>query len=178
MAALVDEGLTNITLIGMPGSGKSTLGKRLAAMRRMKFIDTDDILEQVENMPIQDIVNRKGVRYLRVLEGRVLSQLNHRNHIISTGGSAVYSGQAMTHLGSLGARVYLKISMRTLTQRVNNVTTRGLAKMSSHSLPRLYSERAPLYEAVADITAVNDRPMTAVGIDSLNKQLDGFFNGK
>jgi len=162
----------------MPGCGKSTLGKRLAKIRGMTFIDTDHILEQVENMSIQDIVNRKGVRYLRFLEGVVLAQLDFKNHVIATGGSAVYSDDAMRHLGDIGARVYLKISMRTLTQRVDNVASRGLAKMKSHTLPRLYQERVGLYEAAADITAVNDRPMTAVGLGILDRQLDEFFDGR
>lgn len=166
----------NITLIGMPGSGKSTLGKRLAKIRRMQFIDTDLLVEKVENMPLQEIVNRKGINYLTALEGRVLSQLDYQNHVIATGGSAIYSAQAMAHLGSLGARVYLKISLRTLTQRVDNVASRGLAKMKTHSLPRLYSERAGLYEAAADVVAINDRPATALSMSALNQKLDAFFN--
>ncbi len=169
---------TNITLIGMPGSGKSTLGRRLAKLRGMSFVDTDLILEQVENMPIQDIVNRRGVPYLRFLEGVVLSQLDFENHVIATGGSAVYSQKAMDHLGSLGARVYLKISLKTLTMRVNNIGSRGLAKMKSHPLPRLYAERAGLYQNAADIVASNDRPMTAVSLSELNTKLDQFFVGR
>jgi shikimate kinase len=160
----------------MPGSGKSTLGKRLARLRGMSFIDTDHILEQVENMHIQDIVNRRGVKYLRFLEGVVLSQLSLENHVIATGGSAVYSQQAMHNLGAIGARVYLQISLRTLTQRVDNTASRGLAKMKSHPLPRLYHDRVSLYEAAADITVSNDRPMTALGLSRLNKTLDDFFN--
>jgi len=159
----------------MPGSGKSTLGKRLAKLRGMSFIDTDLILESVENMPIQDIVNRRGVAYLRFLEGVVLSQLDFKNHVIATGGSAVYSERAMEHLGTLGARVYLKISLKTLTMRVNNIGSRGLAKMKSHPLPRLYAERANLYEAAADIVVSNDRPMTAISVEDLNAKLDRFF---
>ncbi|MBL4671734.1 MAG: AAA family ATPase [Arenicella sp.] len=168
--------LPNITLIGMPGSGKSTLGRRLARQRGMSFVDTDHILEQVENMHIQNIVNRRGVKYLRFLEGMVLSRLELQNHVIATGGSAVYSRQAMDHLGAIGARVYLQISMRTLTQRVDNSSSRGLAKMKSHSLPRLYSDRVGLYESAADITVPNDRPMTALGMGALNNALDDFFN--
>ncbi len=160
----------------MPGSGKSTLGKRLASMRNMTFVDTDRLLERAENMHIQDIVNRKGVKYLRSLESTVLSQLDLENHVIATGGSAVYSKLAMRHLGAIGARVYLKISMRTLTQRIDNEASRGLAKMKSHSLPRLYNDRIGLYSAVADLTVTNDRPMTAVGMSALNQQLDQFFN--
>jgi shikimate kinase len=160
----------------MPGCGKSTLGKRLAKMREMTFVDTDIIIEQVENMRLQDLVDRKGVNYLRYLEGVVLSQLDFENHVIATGGSAVYSHHAMSHLGSIGARVYLQISLRTLTSRVDHNSSRGLAKMKSHPLPRLYRERVGLYEAVADIVSPNDRPMTALGLEALNKQLDTFFN--
>jgi len=167
--------LSNITLIGMPGCGKSTLGRRLAKMRGMTFIDTDHVLEQTANMRIQDIVNRKGVNYLRSLEGAVLSELDLKNHVIATGGSAVYSERAMQHLGSVGAIVYLEISMRTLIQRVDNIASRGLAKMKSHSLPRLYKERVALYQAAADIVVVNDQPMTAIGLGVLNTQLDDFF---
>jgi len=168
--------LSNITLIGMPGCGKSTLGRRLAKMRGMTFIDTDHVLEQTANMRIQDIVNRKGVNYLRSLEGAVLSELGLKNHVIATGGSAVYSERAIQHLGSLGVIVYLEISMRTLIQRVDNIASRGLAKMKSHSLPRLYKERVALYQAAADIVVVNNRPMTAIGLGALNTQLDDFFN--
>jgi len=167
--------LSNITLIGMPGCGKSTLGRRLAKMRGMTFMDTDHVLEQTANMRIQDIVNRKGVNYLRSLEGAVLSELDLKNHVIATGGSAVYSERAIQHLGSLGVIVYLEISMRTLIQRVDNIASRGLVKMKSHSLPRLYKERVALYQAAADIVVVNDQPMTAIGLGVLNTQLDDFF---
>ena len=167
--------MPNITLIGMPGSGKSTLGRRLAKLRGMSFVDTDHILEQVENMHIQDIVNRRGVKHLRFLEAEVLAQLDLDNHVIATGGSAVYSLEAMQHLGTIGVRVYLQISLRTLTQRVDNAASRGLAKMKSHPLPRLYHDRVGLYESVADITISNDRPMAALSLAKLNQCLDDFF---
>jgi shikimate kinase len=162
----------------MPGCGKSTLGRRLAKIRGMTFVDTDEILEQVENMSLQDVVNRKGVYYLRSLEGRVLSQLSFENHVIATGGSAVYSPSAMSHLGRMSARVYLQISMRTLTSRVDRNTSRGLAKMKSHSLQRLYQERVSLYETAADIVAPNDLPMSALSIEALNNQLNIFFDAQ
>jgi len=95
--------------------------------------------------------------------------------VIATGGSAVYNSKAIKHLGILGARVYLEISMTTLRQRVTNVESRGLAKMKSHSLPRLYLEREPLYQAAADIISINNRPITATSMSVLNQQLDRFF---
>jgi shikimate kinase len=167
---------TNIVLIGMPGCGKSTLGKRLAKLRRMSYIDTDSLLENVENMHIQDIVNRRGVRYLRQLESDLLSTLNLENTVIATGGSAVYSDSAMRHLGTDGVMVYLQISLMTLVKRVNNVSSRGLAKMNSHPLPRLYADRADLYQASADIIMSNDRPISALSMSDLNLQIDDFFD--
>lgn len=167
---------TNIVLIGMPGCGKSTLGKRLAKLRRMKYIDTDTLLELVENMPIQDIVNRRGVRYLRELESDVLSSLETSNAVIATGGSAVYSEEALQYLGVEGVIVYLQISLPTLVRRVKNVSSRGLVKMKSHPLPRLYSERADLYQAAADIIMPNDKPISALWVDDLNHQIDDFFD--
>lgn len=159
----------------MPGSGKSTLGRRLARQRNLKFIDTDLLLERHENMPIQAIVNRRGVNHLRKIEAQILSTLTLENHVVATGGSAVYSQIAMQHLGDIGARVYLQISLATLVTRVNNVTSRGLAKMKSHPLPRLYAERETLYRAYADIVANNNRPITAVSMHALHRKLDAFF---
>jgi len=167
---------SNVVLIGMPGCGKSTLGKRLAQLRGMNYIDTDRVLERVANMHIQDIVNRLGVRYLRELESDVLSNLELENTVISTGGSAVYSDVAMQHLGVEGVMVYLQISLATLVRRVDNVASRGLVKMKSHPLPRLYAERADLYQAAADIIMSNDRPMSALSMSDLNQRIDDFFD--
>lgn len=167
---------SNVVLIGMPGCGKSTLGKRIAKIRSMAYLDTDTLLEQVENMHIQDIVNRKGVRYLRELESRLLSVLDVQNTVIATGGSAVYSDAAMRHLGIDGVMVYLQISLPTLIKRVNNVASRGLAKMKSHPMPRLYAERADLYLDAADIIVSNDKPISALSVGDLNQQIDDFFD--
>lgn len=167
---------TNVVLIGMPGCGKSTLGKRIATLRSMSYLDTDSLLESAENMDIQDIVNRRGVRYLRELESDVLSALELDNTVIATGGSAVYSDAAMRHLGTDGVMVYLQISLATLVKRVKNVSSRGLAKMNSHPLPRLYADRADLYQAAADIIMPNDKPISALSMSSLNQQIDDFFD--
>lgn len=161
----------NIVLIGMPGSGKSTLGRVLAKRLGKRFVDTDTLIEQDQNMPIQTIVSRRGLRFMRRLEERVLCDLELEGYVIATGGSAIYSEKALVKLGEHGVRVYLKISLTTLLKRVRNIDSRGLVKMPSYSLPRLYAERLPLYEAKADIQIDNDRPVTAVGLDALVKKI-------
>ena len=166
---------SNIVVIGMPGSGKSTLGKFLANRRGLKFIDTDALIEAQENMPLQAIVNHRGVKCLRDIEAQLLTRLDVENHLISTGGSAVYSPQAMQHLAINGVILYLKISLPTLLNRVDNEASRGLAKMKSHSLPRLYFERECLYSAAADLCFNNDWPLSALLRERLDRQIDDYY---
>lgn len=168
---------SNIVVIGMPGSGKSTLGKVIAKKRGLAFVDTDSLIEARENMPLQDVVNRRGVKYLREAEAELLKTLDVDKHMISTGGSAVYNRDAMHNLGSAGVIIYLRISLATLLRRVTNESSRGLAKMKSHSLPRLYAEREPLYASFADLSFDNDWPITALNKGRLYRLLDDYYDG-
>lgn len=164
----------NIVLIGMPGSGKSTIGRRLAKHFGLKFLDADHLIEEHENMPIQAVVDKRGLRYFMQLEGEILNSLQVQGYVIATGGSAVYSASAMQHLASLGTRVYLYISLATMMKRVTNVESRGLVKMPQHSLPRLYREREDLCDAAADLRFDNNRPISALGIEMLQRQITAF----
>lgn len=158
----------------MPGSGKSTLGRTLANRFGKQFVDTDTLIEQDQNMPIQAIVSRRGLQFMRQLEERILCDLDLQEHVIATGGSAIYAERAIANLAAHSVRVYLKISLATLIKRVRNTNSRGLVKMPSYPLPRLYAERLPLYEAAADIQIDNDWPMTAVGFDALLKKMHDY----
>ena len=164
----------NIVLIGMPGSGKSTIGKRLASHFKLKFVDTDQLLEQAENMHIQAIVDKRGLRYFMQLEEQILGSIDLQSCVIATGGSAVYSRPAMDHLKQISTRVYLYISMPTMLRRVTNAQSRGLVKMPSHPLPRLYREREALCKAAADVHFDNNAPISALGIEQLQHQIIEF----
>ncbi len=153
---------SNITLIGMPGSGKSTVGRILAHHFDMEFIDSDRLIERAANMGIQNVVDRMGLNRFRELEQQVLCEIDVENTIISTGGSAVYSLSAMNHLATLGPRLYLRITRNSLIRRVDNSAVRGLYKLPSHSLLRLFHERENLYPDFADITFDNDAPLSAI----------------
>ena len=162
----------NIIFVGMPGSGKSTLGRRLAKTHSMSFVDTDELIERRFGASLQQLLNRHGYLLLRELEQQVLCSLKLQNHVISTGGSAVYSAASMEHLASLGSIVYLHISVVTLLSRVNNSDARGLAKLPQQSLPSLYRERLPLYRRWANITIDNNRPMSAWQFEELVSQIE------
>jgi shikimate kinase len=143
---------SNIILIGMPGSGKSTVGVILAKMMTKNFVDTDVLIQILENRSLQDIVDRDGHMELRRIEEQVLLSVNHLNHIIATGGSAAYSHKAMSHLGKNGLIVFLHADLPCLRSRIQNYDTRGLAKRPDQSFQDLFAEREELYSRYADIT--------------------------
>jgi shikimate kinase len=149
---MMKEPRSNIVLIGMPGSGKSTVGVILAKMTSRDFVDTDLTIQTLQNRPLQDIVDSDGYDTLRKIEGDVLMGLSVQNHVIATGGSAVYSHESMLHLKSNSVVIFLDVSIDTLKSRVSDFGTRGLAKPPEQSFSDLFNERFALYTKYADIT--------------------------
>lgn len=143
---------SNIVLIGMPGSGKSTVGVLLAKRLSLGFIDTDLLIQSREGRPLQQIVDNTGYLALRRIEEEVLLALQCRDHVIATGGSAAYSMAAMQHLKASSTVVFLHADIQTLEHRVHDFATRGLAKRPDQSLDNLFQERLSLYRQYADIT--------------------------
>ena len=143
---------SNIVLIGMPGSGKSTVGIILAKMTAKNFVDTDVLIQLAENRTLQEIVNSEGHMVLRSVEEKVLLGVNCRDHVIATGGSAAYSAAAMRHLKEEGVCVFLHADLPALKKRIRNYETRGLAKRPDQSFQDLFDERLGLYTIYADIT--------------------------
>ena len=143
---------SNIILIGMPGSGKSTIGVILAKLVSFGFADTDVLIQTSESRSLQEIVDSDGYMGLRKIEQEILLRLDCRNHVIATGGSAVYSHSAMEHLKLMGLVIFLDVDITTLRLRIRDFESRGLAKRPDQTLTDLFRERYPLYRKYADIT--------------------------
>ena len=142
---------SNVTLVGMPGAGKSTVGIILAKSLAYGFIDTDVLIQITQQKSLQEIINETDYLYLREVEEQAILKINIEKHIIATGGSAVYSERAMRHLQKISAIVFLKISYDVMLKRVHNFETRGIAKADHQTFQDLFIERQTLYEKYADI---------------------------
>jgi len=144
--------MKNIVLIGMPASGKSTIGVLLAKTMGMDFIDTDLLIQKDKNALLQDIIIREGIEKFIETEEQTVMKLDYSNSIIATGGSVVYSPKAMEHLKNNGIVIYLDVSYDEIKRRLTNITTRGIVFGKRQDLFSLYEERTPLYRKYADIT--------------------------
>ena len=142
---------SNIVLIGMPASGKSTAGVILAKVLGKKFVDTDLYIQDRENKLLRDIINEKGLSGFLSIEEDVLSSLDETNAVIATGGSAVYSVEGMNHLKRIGKVVYLKVGKEELFKRLKNIRERGVVLRDGETLEEMYDERCRLYEMYADV---------------------------
>ena len=141
----------NIVLVGMAGAGKSTVGVVLAKQAARGFVDSDLLIEVREGKLLQTILDESDHLNLRRIEREVLLGLQLQNHVIATGGSAVYSEAAMGHLRETGAVVFLDVELDEIIQRVSNVDNRGIACRPGLTLREIYRERRPLYLRWADI---------------------------
>lgn len=142
--------MLNVILIGMPGSGKSTVGVLLAKALLMDFVDTDLLLQKRYNKTLIEIIESLGIEGFKRIENETLKSLKFENTVVATGGSAVYGEEAMTSLKSNAVVVYLKLTPKEVKNRIINITTRGIVMQPGCTIDELYLERAPLYEKYAD----------------------------
>ena len=138
--------------IGMPGSGKSSMGRVAAKKLGLKLIECDRLIEQRAGKKLQQIINEDGLSYFRQLEEETLCSIEAENAIISTGGSAIYYPRAMEHFKNIGIVVYLYASLPCIIERIGDFSRRGVVIEEGQTIEDLYNERCALYEKYADAT--------------------------
>ena len=143
--------MDNVTLIGMPGSGKSTVGVLLAKALGYGFLDTDLVLQHQEGKQLQTLVDTLGVSGFLAVETTAICSIDCHRHVISPGGSVVCSPDAIAYLKQMGPVIYLRVPLDELTCRIHNISTRGIAMDEGQTLESLMAYRAPLYEQYADL---------------------------
>lgn len=162
----------SIVLIGMPGSGKSTIGVLLAKALRRDFVDTDLVIQTETGRALQEILDSEGIPGFLRIEERVILAFQAQGRVVATGGSVVYSGPAMEHLAEAGVVVYLRCSLPSLQGRLRNLDTRGVVRREGQTIEDLLAEREPLYERYAQITVDNSHEDHAQVVDELVDRIE------
>ena len=164
-----------ICLIGLPGSGKSTVGRHLAKRLRIPFFDSDYEIEQRLGCSISEYFDREGEERFRDFEEAVIEELTMASSgVLSTGGGAVLRPGNRRHLRERGTVIYLNSSPEDIYKRLRHDTQRPLLQVPDPlaKLRDLYAVRDPLYREVAHFTVDTGRPSVATLVNMIVMQLE------
>lgn len=162
----------NITLVGMPASGKSTVGVLLAKRLGFSFVDVDIVIQEREKRLLKEIIAQEGMDGFMAVENRINASLDVDRSVIAPGGSVIYGNEAMEHLKEISTIVYLKLSYEDVKARLGNLVDRGVVLKKGMTLLDLYQERVPYYEKYADITVDETGQTAGQTVDYLRKLME------
>ena len=143
----------------MAGAGKSSVGKELAKVLNLKLIDSDTLIEEQYDKSLQKILDDEGYIKLRKIENLVLKNLSLNETVLSTGGSAVYSEEAMEYIKKNSIVIFLEVPFGQILERVPSFLDRGFAKAPSQSIEDAFEERQELYKKCAHHIVSNTRDL-------------------
>lgn len=168
----------NITMIGMPSSGKSTVGVLLAKRLGFSFVDVDIVIQEKEGRLLKEIIADEGMDGFLKVEETINAGLDVKMSVIAPGGSVIYGEKAMKHLKEISEVVYLKMSYEEMEKRIGNVVDRGVALKPGFTLRDLYNERVPYYERYADIVIDEEGKTPGQTVDELRGIIERMMDQK
>ncbi len=145
----------SISLIGMAGAGKTSIGKKLAEELKLNFVDSDSLIEIKYNSSLQDILIHKGIKEFKKIEEGALLSVEFSQIVLATGGSAVFCSTAMDYIKENSMVIYLEVPYKEISDRISNFSERGLLKRSDQTIQETYKEREGLYQHYADYIVKN-----------------------
>ena len=146
----------SISLVGMAGAGKSSIGKKLADHLGFSFIDSDLVIETEYQESLQQVLDKSGKENFLKIEEKALMSIEFNNTILATGGSAIFSELAMDYLRSRSSIIFIKAPYNKIVERVSNFSERGFLKSSDQTIQEAFVERQSLYKNFADYEVAND----------------------
>jgi len=172
----VSGGALSITLIGMPGCGKSTIGRQLARLRQLPFLDSDHEIERYLGCSIREFFDREGEAAFREVEARVIDEIlaDRLVRVIATGGGSVLRPANRVVLKARSTAVYLHAQPEDLARRLSRDTQRPLLQAADprQRLRDLYAARDPVYREVADVVVETAHKSAAMLVNLISMQLD------
>lgn len=161
----------NVILIGMPSSGKSSIGVLVAKELGMGFVDGDILIQEKYEKKLKTLIEENGVDGFLKIEDEVNASIEKENCVIAPGGSVIYGKNAMEHFKEIGTIIYLEYSYKTIEKRVGNLKERGVTLREGQTFKDLFDERKVLYERYADCTIKCDKKGIAQVIDEIKLSL-------
>ncbi len=164
-----------IVLVGLPGSGKTTVGKQLARRLKLPFVDSDHVIEDRLGCSIREFFEREGEDRFRDVEQEVIDELSRGQAcVLSTGGGAVLRSANRQHLHDRGKVVYLRSTPEDVYRRVRHDRNRPLLLVADplQRLRDLYDARDPLYRETAHFVIDTGRPSVATLVNMIVMQLE------
>lgn len=164
-----------LSLVGLPGSGKSTVGRQLARRLQLPFFDSDHVIEQQLGCSIREYFEREGEDCFRDVEESVIDQLTlSPTGVLSTGGGVVLRPGNRQHLRERGSVIYLNSSPDELFRRLRHDVNRPLLQVADplSRLRDLYAVRDPLYRETAHFVIETGRPSVATLVNMIVMQLE------
>jgi len=162
----------NITLIGMPAAGKSTVGVLLAKRLGYNFVDVDIVIQERTKKLLKQMIAEEGMDGFMAVENRINAELDVDQSVIAPGGSVIYGKEAMEHLKEISTIVYLKLTYEEVESRLGNLVDRGVVLKNGMTLRDLYNERVPYYEKYADITIQEAGKNVGAVVDELRDMME------
>ena len=170
--------MNNVTLIGMPGSGKSTIGVILAKALRYEFLDSDLLIQKQEKRKLSEIIEQDGPEKFKEIENQVNADIHVTDTVIAPGGSVIYCEEALEHFKEIGKIVYLKASYQTIKKRIRNPQKRGVVLKDGQTLKDLYDERKVLFEKYADVTISEEGCQIEETIENVLNTIENYSQNK
>jgi len=146
----------SISLIGMAGAGKSSIGENLGKHLKFDFVDSDLLIEKKYGQSLQDILNLNGIEKFKEIEEGALLSVEFNQIVLATGGSAVFCDTAMKYIKENSKVIYLEVSYEDISARISNFSERGLIKRPNQTIQEAYKEREGLYQNFADHIVQNN----------------------
>jgi shikimate kinase len=164
-----------ISLVGLPGSGKTTVGRQLARRLQIAFVDSDHVIETRLGCSIREFFEREGEQRFRDIEQEEIDKLTQRDDcVVSTGGGAVLREPNRQHLRERSSVVYLKSSPEELFRRLRHDQNRPLLQVADPlaKMRDLFAQRDPLYRETAHFVMETGRPSVATLVNMIVMQLE------
>lgn len=146
----------SISLIGMAGAGKSSIGRKLANYLKFDLIDSDQLIESNQGKSLQEVLVENGIQEFKKIEEAAILSVRFNQTVLATGGSAIFSKKAMNHIKSNSSVIYLEVSFEDIMDRVPDFSNRGFIKEADQTMEYAFNERENIYREFADYIVTNN----------------------